>query len=81
MIFYVVEAIRERCARFMILTAMVSEICGGQTNYYFSSIDGIHSRMCFLQLVIHVHRLKHVDLKIETFRRSTITLYYIKVNI
>ena len=32
MIFYVVEAIRERCARFMILTAMVLEICGGQTN-------------------------------------------------
>ena len=29
---FVVEAIRGRCARFMILTATVSEICGGQTN-------------------------------------------------
>ena len=32
MIFFVVEAIRERCASFVILTATVSEICGGQTN-------------------------------------------------
>ena len=32
MIFFVVEAIRERCASFMILTATVSEICGGQTH-------------------------------------------------
>ena len=32
MIFFVVEAIRERCASFMIITATVSEICGGQTN-------------------------------------------------
>ena len=32
MVFFVVEAIRERCASFMILTATVSEICGGQTN-------------------------------------------------
>ena len=32
--FLVVEAIRERCASFMILTATVSEICGGQTNVY-----------------------------------------------
>ena len=31
-IFFVVEAIRERCASFMILTATVSEIYGGQTN-------------------------------------------------
>ena len=30
----VVEAIRGRCASFMILTATVSEIFGGQTNYY-----------------------------------------------
>ena len=29
---FVVEAIRGRCASAMILTAMVSEICGGQTN-------------------------------------------------
>ena len=29
---FVVEAIRGRCASFMILTAKVSEICGGQTN-------------------------------------------------
>ena len=29
---FVVEAIRGRCASFMILTATVSEICGGQTN-------------------------------------------------
>ena len=29
---FVVEAIRERCASFMIVTATVSEICGGQTN-------------------------------------------------
>ena len=28
----VVEAIRGRCASFMILTAMVSEVFGGQTN-------------------------------------------------
>ena len=28
----VVEAIRGRCASFLILTATVSEICGGQTN-------------------------------------------------
>ena len=48
MIFFVVEAIRERCASFMILTATVSEICGGQTNVspiYFSSIgiyDSLH---------------------------------------
>ena len=32
MIFFVVEAIRERCATFVILTATVSEICGGQTH-------------------------------------------------
>ena len=31
MIFFVVEAIRERGASCMILTATVSEICGGQT--------------------------------------------------
>ena len=29
---FVVEAILGRCASFMILTATVSEICGGQTN-------------------------------------------------
>ena len=29
---FVVEAIRGRCASFMILTATVSEIFGGQTN-------------------------------------------------
>ena len=29
---FVVEAIRGRCGSFMILTATVSEICGGQTN-------------------------------------------------
>ena len=29
---FVVEAIRGRCASFMIVTATVSEICGGQTN-------------------------------------------------
>ena len=29
---FVVEAIRGRCASYMIVTAMVSEICGGQTN-------------------------------------------------
>ena len=34
MIFFVVEAIRERYASFMILTATGSEICGGQTNVY-----------------------------------------------
>ena len=32
MIFFVVEAIRERCASFMIIMATVSEIYGGQTN-------------------------------------------------
>ena len=32
MIFFVVDVIRERCASFMIITATVSEICGGQTN-------------------------------------------------
>ena len=32
MIVFVVEAIRERCASFMILTATVSEIGGGQIN-------------------------------------------------
>ena len=32
MSFIVVEAIRGRCANFMILTATVSEIFGGQTN-------------------------------------------------
>ena len=31
---FVVEAIRGRCASFMILTATVSEICGGQTNVH-----------------------------------------------
>ena len=30
--FIVVEAIRVRCASFMVITAMVSEIFGGQTN-------------------------------------------------
>ena len=30
----VVEAIRRRCASFMILTATVSEIFGGQTNSF-----------------------------------------------
>ena len=37
----VVEAIRGRCASFMILTATVSEIFGGHTNsskFYFISI-------------------------------------------
>ena len=29
---FVVEAIRGRCASFMIVTAKVSEICGGRTN-------------------------------------------------
>ena len=29
---FVVEAIRGRCASVMILSATVSEICGGQTN-------------------------------------------------
>ena len=29
---FFVEAIRGRCASFVILTATVSEICGGQTN-------------------------------------------------
>ena len=29
---FVVEAIRGRCASFMIVTATVSKICGGQTN-------------------------------------------------
>ena len=29
---FVVEAIRGRCASFMIVTATVAEICGGQTN-------------------------------------------------
>ena len=33
----VVEAIRGRCASFMVLTATVSEIFRGQTNSYFSS--------------------------------------------
>ena len=32
MIVFVVEVIGEQCASFMILTATVSEICGGQTN-------------------------------------------------
>ena len=32
MSFFVVEAIRGRCASLMILTATVSEICRGQTN-------------------------------------------------
>ena len=31
-VFVVEEAIRGRCASFMILTGTVSEICGGQTN-------------------------------------------------
>ena len=37
----VVEAIRGRCASFMILAATVSEIFGGQTNssIYFSILD------------------------------------------
>ena len=30
----VVDAIRGRCSSFMILTATVSEICGGQANSY-----------------------------------------------
>ena len=29
---FVVEAVRGRCPSFMILSATVSEICGGQTN-------------------------------------------------
>ena len=32
MSFIIVEAMRGRCASFMILAAMVSEIFGGQTN-------------------------------------------------
>ena len=37
----VVEAIRGRCASFTVVTATVSEICGGQTtpSTGFSSID------------------------------------------
>ena len=35
MIFFVVEAIHERCANFIILTATVAEICGGQTHVFF----------------------------------------------
>ena len=37
----VVEAIRGRCASFMVLTATVSEIFGGQTNSN-SSIDCLY---------------------------------------
>ena len=38
----VVEAIRGRCASFMILTAMVLEVFGGQTRYkklYLTSVS------------------------------------------
>ena len=39
----VVEAIRGQCASFTVLTATVSEICGGQTTpIYFSSIDSLN---------------------------------------
>ena len=38
-IVFVVEAIRERCASFMILTETVSDICGGQTNVYILDYD------------------------------------------
>ena len=42
----VIEAIRERCASFMILTATVPEIFGGQTNSYtlLKIIKGTHVR-------------------------------------
>ena len=42
---FVVEAIRGRCASFMIPSATVSEICGEQTNVgptSFSSIDCVN---------------------------------------
>ena len=42
MIFFVVEAIRERCASFMIITATDSEICGGHWTDKYIYIDWIH---------------------------------------
>ena len=35
---FVVDAIRGRCASFVILSATVSEICGGQTNVPISVV-------------------------------------------
>ena len=53
MIFFVVEATRERYASFMILTATGSEICGGQTAPLLtalsisprSAFDGVYLQM------------------------------------
>ena len=55
----VLEAIRGRCASFMILTATVSEIFGGQTN---SSILVVHVQMA-KQLhkdIAYIEQSKHI---------------------
>ena len=44
MSFVVVEAIRGRCASFMILTATVSEIFGGQTNSSILVVNDLRER-------------------------------------
>ena len=54
----VVEAIRGRCARFMILTATVSEIFGGQTNPSILDVS-------FSSQVIGDMLLKYVHVEME----------------
>ena len=52
MSFIVVEAIRGRCASFMVLTATVSEIFGGQTTssiLVVGPIDGKCLQTCHMQ--------------------------------
>ena len=62
MSFFVVEAICARCASFMILTANVSEICGGQTNAFI--------------LVVYVYR--HYNCHYCTINNLKIVMSFIK---
>ena len=50
---FVVNAIRGRCASFMILTATVSEICGGQTNVYILALAGYPASLGFPISIMH----------------------------
>ena len=48
----VVEAIRGRCASFMILTATVSEIFGGQTNSYMLVVGPNRYVACTMSIIV-----------------------------
>ena len=68
----VVEAIRGWCASFMILTATVSEICGGQTN---SSILVVYVvQQCWGLLLTICHD------RIMQYSKRVLTIYFSRMN-